>query len=421
MQISHEDLYRTSFYLTFACAVAILISITASQILLGLSVATLLASRARLRLPRIWLPLALFLAGTLLSLIFSPSPAHGLPQVKKMFVFLTLLVVFSAMRELRALRRLFLVWAGLGAVVACYGLVQFTASLYRAPVEHHALYEFYLKTRFTGFMSHPMTYAGQGMVVMLMLLAFLFFAPGLRTRAFVIGSVCVVLLGAGLLINGTRSVWLAVAVSGVWLLWRWKRWLAVIGPGVVLLPMWLVPGPIHDRALSIVRPRKDVDSNEFRLICFRTGARMVKAHPWLGIGLDETKYHFLDYLPPDTREPRPPGFYQHLHNFYLQYAAERGIPTMAMMLWVLTMILYDFSRALQQLPPGRSNERFLLHGGIATVIGIMIGGLFEVNLGDTEVLTVFLVVVACGYIAAPTILRRNGPSWQRARRPSETQ
>jgi O-antigen ligase len=127
---------------------------------------------------------------------------------------------------------------------------------------------------------------------------------------------------------------------------------------------------------------------------------MIEAHPWLGIGLDETKYHFLDYLPPDTRQSRPPGFYQHLHNFYLQYAAERGIPTMLMMMWVLLLILYDFYRALQKLPPGRSDERFLLHGGIATVIGIMVSGLFEVNLGDSEVLAVFLVVVACGYIAA---------------------
>jgi len=30
----------------------------------------------------------------------------------------------------------------------------------------------------------------------------------------------------------------------------------------------------------------------------------------------------------------------------------------------------------------------------------MVSGVFEVNLGDSEVLTVFLVVVACGYIAA---------------------
>jgi hypothetical protein len=29
----------------------------------------------------------------------------------------------------------------------------------------------------------------------------------------------------------------------------------------------------------------------------------------------------------------------------------------------------------------------------------MVSGVFEVNLGDSEVLTVFLVVVACGYLA----------------------
>jgi hypothetical protein len=44
----------------------------------------------------------------------------------------------------------------------------------------------------------------------------------------------------------------------------------------------------------------------------------------------------------------------------------------------------------------------MLHAGIATVIAIMVSGLFEVNLGDTEVLTIFLVVVACGYLAVPT-------------------
>lgn len=403
MHVSREDLCRTSFYLALASAVAILMSISVSQILLGLSLGALLASRTKLRLPRIWLPLALFLAGTLLSLILSPYPEHGLPQVRKIFVFSMLLVVFSTFTHLRVARRLFLVWAAIGGAVACFGVIQFATSLYQAHGEGRGLYAFYLENRFTGFMSHPMTFAGQDMVVLLMLLAFLFFAPRPRMPGFVIGGACAALLGAGLLINGTRSVWLAVAVAGVWLLWNWKRWLVVAGPGIVVLLIWLVPGPVHDRAVSIFQPKKDVDSNEFRVICVRTGVRMVEAHPWFGIGLDETKYQFLNYLPPDARRSRPPGFYQHLHNVYLQYAAERGIPTLLMMLWVLALVIYDFYRTLQHLPPGRSNERFLLHGGIATVIGIMVGGLFEVNLGDTEVLTVFLIVVACGYTVVSTV------------------
>ena len=97
--------------------------------------------------------------------------------------------------------------------------------------------------------------------------------------------------------------------------------------------------------------------------------------------------------------PLPSGWYGHLHNIYLHYAAERGIPTMLVLMWMLIQILVDFWRGLKTLPPGPSNRRFLLHGGIAAVLAIMVEGFVELNLGDSEVLTMFLVVVACGYLA----------------------
>jgi O-antigen ligase len=95
----------------------------------------------------------------------------------------------------------------------------------------------------------------------------------------------------------------------------------------------------------------------------------------------------------------PSGWYGHLHNIYLHYAAERGIPTMLILLWLLLKILFDFYRGVHGLPPGPSNRKFLLHGAIAVVLATMVAGFFELNLGDTEVLTVFLTVVACGYLA----------------------
>ena len=70
-----------------------------------------------------------------------------------------------------------------------------------------------------------------------------------------------------------------------------------------------------------------------------------------------------------------------------------------MLLWMLLLTVYDFWQALRKLPPEPSDARFLLHGGIAAVIGIMLSGLFEVNLNDSAVLMVFLIVVACGYVA----------------------
>jgi hypothetical protein len=68
-------------------------------------------------------------------------------------------------------------------------------------------------------------------------------------------------------------------------------------------------------------------------------------------------------------------------------------------MWMLFKIGWDFWRGLRILPPGRSDRRFLLHGGIAVLLATLSAGVVEHNLGDSEVLTMFLVVVACGYLA----------------------
>jgi O-antigen ligase len=111
------------------------------------------------------------------------------------------------------------------------------------------------------------------------------------------------------------------------------------------------------------------------------------------------KTHFDEYVPADIPRPLPSGWYGHLHNIYLHYAAERGIPTMLVLMWLLLQALYDFWRGLRNLPPGKSDRRFLLNGAIAAVLATMAEGVVELNLGDSEVLTMFLVVVACGYLA----------------------
>ena len=64
-------LLRSARWLAFGSAAAIMLGIAPSQILLALAFAALLASGEKLRLPRIRLPLGLFLLGTVVSLLFS--------------------------------------------------------------------------------------------------------------------------------------------------------------------------------------------------------------------------------------------------------------------------------------------------------------------------------------------------------------
>jgi putative inorganic carbon (HCO3(-)) transporter len=397
MNPSDSTLLRTARWLAFGSGTAIMVGIAPSQILLALAFAALLACGEPLRLPRIKLPLGLFLLGTIISLAFSDNPAAGLPQIRKFYVFLELLVIFSLLRSVEMVRLLFLSWAGIGAVTAVRGFVQFGAKVQEAHRLGRNFYDFYVGERITGFTSHWNTYSAEEMFAFIMLVAFLLFAPGTRKRLWlwlIFGALMLI----AIVLGETRGIWIALAVAGLYLVWYWKRWMVIVTPAVVLLGIVLAPHAVQERFTSIFKP-KGVDSNQFRVVTWRTGLRMVKAHPWLGLGPEEPHLQFEKYVPEDIPRPLPSGWYGHLHNIYLHYAAERGIPTMLALLWMLVQILYDFWRGLRDLPPGPSNRRFLLHGGIAAVLATMAEGFVELNLGDSEVLTMFLVIVACGYLA----------------------
>ena len=397
MSTSQPFLSRAALWLTFASAAGILFSIAVSQILLALAMATLFLSGERLRLPRIRWALALFMVGTVISLAFSGEPAAGLPQIRKFYVFGELLIVFSCMRNVEAVRWLFLTWAGFGSIDALRGLVQFAGKLREAHQLGINAYDYYVAERITGFTSHWNTFSAEQMFALIMLGSFLLFAPAMQKRKWIWG-LCAILMAVAVLLAETRGVWIATAVASLYLVWFWNRKLVLLVPAVILVAFLVSPPAIKERFESLVRPRQS-DSNAFRIVTWRTGLHMIAAHPWLGLGPEGPHYHFDEWVPSDIPRPLPSGWYGHLHNLYLQYAAERGIPTMLVMMWLLGQTIFDFWHGLRKLPPGRSNRRFLLQGGIAVVLAILAEGFVEYNLGDSEVLTMFLVVVACGYLA----------------------
>jgi O-antigen ligase len=386
-------------WFAFASSAAIVLGIAPSQILLGLSLAALLLSRERLRLPPVQLPLALFLAGTLLAVGISGSPATGFPQVKKFYVFTQLLAAYTLIRETRMARWLVLAWAGFGADSAGLGAVKFGLKFFRLRALHQDFYSGYVGARITGFMSHWYTFSADEMLVLLMLGSFLLFSPAALRRTWLwmaLGAAT----GLGIVLAETRAVWIALTIGGAYLVWRWRPAATLAIPAVALVGLLAAPPAIRQRTISLVRPGAD-DSNAFRAILLRTGARMVEAHPWFGLGPEMPRRRFLEYLPADAPKPLPAGSYMHLHNLYLEYAAERGIPVLLIFLWLIGKILWDFGRGVRRLPPGRSDQRFLLHGGIAVVISLLVEGFADVNLGDSETLTIFLTVVALGYNALP--------------------
>jgi O-antigen ligase len=298
-----------------------------------------------------------------------------------------------------------LAWMGVGTITAGRGLVQYARDVVRyqasrADGASGDFYHFYIVDRIRGFMSHWMTFSGQELFVLLLLAAYLLFAPDLKKRLW-LTLPCLATVGVALILSDTRSIWGAAVVAGFYLLWNWRRWAAAAMPAALAVSLLFAPAAVQTRVRSIVRPEKQTDSNEHRRICRLVGWEMIKAHPIVGVGPDMIRKEsvFFAYLPADIPRPLPDGYYGHLHNFYIQYAAERGIPAALFIVGALAMALVDFHRALRRLPAGRSDLRFLLHGAIACILGTLASGFYEYNLNDSEVLTMFLAISCLGYLA----------------------
>ena len=386
--------HRVAFYLAFASAASILFSIAASQILLALSLPVLLLSGEKLSFPPIRLPLLIFFTVTVAAVIFSVDPHGGTPQIRKFFVFGILLVICSTFKTVRQVQALVLVWAGIGSLSAMWGMVQLVQRHREALEQNADNYGFYLDGRITGLASHWMTFGGEQMIVVLMLASFLFFSRQQKWRHY--AWPVLILLWVSITLGMTRSIFLLGAPLGmIYLLWR-RRPLFVIIPVLATMGATVVSSTLRERILSVVKPHEDLDSNQRRTISRMAGWEMIKAHPWLGIGPEQIGKQFASYVPASVPRPLPKGWYGHLHNIYLQYAAERGIPGLLAILWLIGKVLFDFLRYLKRgiVAP---EARFVLLGAIAVIVAVLAEGFFEYNLGDSEVLTMFLTVVACGY------------------------
>lgn len=372
-------------YLAGAAAATSTVSIAASQILLGAAVVSLLLNPKKLRWPPVTLPLLMFMGWTLVSLAFSPEPRVGLAQVKKFYEYLMLFAVFSAVRTLREVRWvLYGIVAG-AALSAGWALVQF-ARIYAAnPVLFYHVYS--NGSRATGFMSHWMTFSGITMMALMVSGALLLFD---RVNGLLVSAVGV--MGAGLLVSFQRTMWAGTALGGMWMLWTRKRWLAGLVPvaGAVVL----AASPLlRERVMSVFQPQQNiVDSRAHRAALRATGWEMIQAHPLVGVGPEMVSRKFLEFAPAGVPRPVPAEWsIGHLHNVYYQYAAERGVPALLAMLWFLGRALVDFWKVR------RAN--WVMPAAIACILAVMVAGLAEHNLNDSEPLGVFLSIVACGYAA----------------------
>lgn len=365
---------RIARWATFLASASILVTIKA-EIVLGVALLAIVAGRLPLRFPPLLLPIGALWAWTFVSLAASPDPWAGRSQIVKIFLFGVLLAVATAFRSTADGRKLVIAWTAIALGSSALSFAQFATKLD---------YGSYVVSRTTGFMSHWMTFGGELMIVLTWLAAMLLFGRAARWW-----WIAAAVLAAAMALNGTRNTWAGAAVALTYLLCRRKPVLVLAIPALAVAAYFAGPQLVRQRVDSIFRPHGELDSNQHRVVTFRTALRMIEANPIVGVGPEQVSRRFAGYIPADIPRPLPDGFYGHLHNIYLQFAAERGLPALACLLWLFARILLD-------LWPHRA-AHWLVDGAIAAVLAVMVAGLAEHNLGDSEILVLFLVSVALGY------------------------
>jgi len=336
----------------------------------------------RVTFPPIKAPLLIFMGWTLVSYFFSPERALGRPPINKFWLFCIPLIVASEFSRVRILKTYYAIFAA-GSLAAVLTIVQYFL-LARNTIQY----------RVTGFMGHWMTLSGEIMLVLICLAAYLVFSA---SKHRLLLGLLLSTLSFSLALTMTRSVWIAT-VTGLILLLLMRyfqlKTLLVSAVSVILLGI-LAPHPIQERMKSVFNSGDP--SNYARASIWRAGLRMVKAHPWLGVGPQRVYRVFYDYHPHPEDRYRSGFFPVHLHNNLLQFAAERGIPCALAWLWLMVKLGVDHWTGFRHAHTTPETKSIYAIGFLAVVV-LFIAGMFEFNFGDSEVLMIFLFLVSAPYV-----------------------
>lgn len=360
----------------------------------------LLRDHPAIQFPPVKLPLALFCLTTVISLAWAANPTVGWFAVRKLVLFLILLLAVNLVvsaGHLTMLYRVLFLESALAGLVAGF---QFVRQYRSVRTQYPGRVYFYMTaTRIHGFMGHWMHFGGQQMLVYGALVAFLLLGVRRAKESRAIWFVVAAIVAVSIILNFTRGVWLGCFVATVYLVGRWRaRWLWIL-PVLVIVGYLAAPRLVRRRVAILRHPASD-PALSIRFEMWHAGLRMIERHPLVGVGPDDIVEVYPLYLPPG-RAPEV-GYHEHLHDNFLQFAAERGLPCLAAWIWFMLALVVQAWKIRQRLAadpaPAGSHLVWLVDGAIAGWLALMVEGCFEFNFGTSPVLEVFLFVAATPYV-----------------------
>ncbi|HSK64377.1 MAG TPA: O-antigen ligase family protein [Pyrinomonadaceae bacterium] len=239
--------------------------------------------------------------------------------------------------------------------------------------------------RASGWTRHYGTFAEVLQIVALLALglALAHFRNHGFNRYFKIAIVAAAVLAMGLVFTAMRTVIVAFVIGACVIAWRSLRGVYkvvftfavffVLAFGAVVVSQTRAQD-----ALSLNDP-----SSSLRLQVARVGLSRIPLHPIFGHGMDAMKRHWNEWGFPGKDM-------LHLHSTPLQLAFDRGLPMLALWLWLMFAFVKQIAadeRKVSELSD--TNTYGILLGGLGGLTGFLASSLVNYNYGDSEAVMLF--------------------------------
>lgn len=352
---------------------AILRPLDIGQVMLGLMLGSWLLhglAHREIRIPvtpLLW-PLVVFVGWAAISLLWAPSYEYAIPEVVKWVEVIALMLIVAQAGQKR------MGWVIAGVLVG--GVFQAALGIWQARLRGIGPETFQLAQhvyRAYGSFEQPNPYAGYiGLIwpVVAGLLigqisSFRFPISNLKLRSVarvLLLATGVLLLVSALVLSWSRGAWLGAlaAVTAMAAAWPRRMWL---GASVVVLAIAMLlsanaigalPGAIRARLTDFtqqvtVYDVRGVGINDAnyavleRLAHWQAAGEMIRYHPWTGVGFSNYEPVYSQYALMNW-----PIALGHAHNYYLNVAAELGVPGLLAYLLLWGAIFWQTIRALRR-------------------------------------------------------------------------
>ena len=363
MAIEKTDLYLKNIYRTFLfiLAAAIPFYIFIPQLAIGVLLITWLARiliTKQLKFRKIGLEYALlaFVLAEFISLPFSTNVMQSIIFLKRLLLLPIVYFLATGIEDESDLKKVVYIFIVATGFYSLTGIISYILNP-AVRVSH---------------IHNSMTTGG-----ITMLSALAAFAVGFKVKESkwkyvflfiaLLNSVCLIL-------TATRGSWLGFFVGLIVIFFYVSRKLLLLIPLLLLVFYLLLPANFKHRVENIFNPK--YESNALRLQWWKTGVKIFKDHPIVGIGDVGAADVYKKYKEPDEKT------IGHFHDNFVHIAVILGSVGLLAFLFMTVSI---FARLIRQL--NITNSGWSL-AALAMFTAFHINGLFEWNFGDQEVITI---------------------------------